>query len=654
SPFREVIFLDADNVPLIDPEALFDTIEYREHGALFWPDYWIFEASDPIWQICGIQADRRRQFESGQIVIDKRRCWESLMLCRWYNEHSGFYYKYILGDKDTFQLAFLKIGKSFAMPQRDIQNLSDVVMCQHDFQGGRIFQHRNLRKWSLFGANESISGFALEDKCVDLLSDLRQRWDGRLPTQLRFNSTDSPRRERQLAEDLVQGPWAYSRVGFDHRLLRFQIDGSVSGGGDMELFWDLRLEDESPRLVLSSEHRLTCELELVNDDNWIGRWEIGEKMPVVIARRTPSIADSELREQSALLIGNEWAFRVVDESQRTLEFCEHGTISVGSSEEVAQWRLVEEDARLSLHLCTSSGDRSCRLSFCGDGVWKGWWDEPGRNEIHMCLLKGYDMTEEPKLSEFATQIVTQSQIDSEEYQSWCERLGEPPRYHRRQWEYVFSLKALERRSLVGPDSKIVSFGDSSRQVVSVLSAAGCYVDEEWEQQTEPATIDLAWDVLSHISRPNKESNIENSAREKPQFEIIPRNYQNENYSALLAISSLPRLGDHKLLESFIDQALNCVAPGGVVLATGDLSLSSPNRGYFGRGKLILSAKDLHNLEIYCTSLGHQMELRLGQGNGPVDEYCDTAPFQSDHHLKLFSSGHIVTSVGIAVQKRQDA
>ena len=38
SRFREVIFLDADTVPLVDPAELFDWEPYRRSGLLLWPD----------------------------------------------------------------------------------------------------------------------------------------------------------------------------------------------------------------------------------------------------------------------------------------------------------------------------------------------------------------------------------------------------------------------------------------------------------------------------------------------------------------------------------------------------------------------------------------------------------------------------------------
>ena len=37
SRFREVLLLDADNVPVRNPEYLFDTPDYTAAGTLFWP-----------------------------------------------------------------------------------------------------------------------------------------------------------------------------------------------------------------------------------------------------------------------------------------------------------------------------------------------------------------------------------------------------------------------------------------------------------------------------------------------------------------------------------------------------------------------------------------------------------------------------------------
>lgn len=40
SSFKEVLYLDSDNLSATDPTFLFDTPEYKSTGALFWPDFW--------------------------------------------------------------------------------------------------------------------------------------------------------------------------------------------------------------------------------------------------------------------------------------------------------------------------------------------------------------------------------------------------------------------------------------------------------------------------------------------------------------------------------------------------------------------------------------------------------------------------------------
>lgn len=40
SNFKEVLYLDADNNCVRDPTYLFNDMNYKKFGCLFWPDYW--------------------------------------------------------------------------------------------------------------------------------------------------------------------------------------------------------------------------------------------------------------------------------------------------------------------------------------------------------------------------------------------------------------------------------------------------------------------------------------------------------------------------------------------------------------------------------------------------------------------------------------
>lgn len=107
SRFQEVLFLDAVNVPVRDPTYLFDSSEYVATGTVFWPDPQDFKKppESGLWQIFGAAYHDSPDQESGQVLIDKHRCWRAICLCNWYNEHSDFYYQHVYGDKETFRFA---------------------------------------------------------------------------------------------------------------------------------------------------------------------------------------------------------------------------------------------------------------------------------------------------------------------------------------------------------------------------------------------------------------------------------------------------------------------------------------------------------------------------------------------------------------------
>jgi alpha 1,2-mannosyltransferase len=39
APYDETLLIDSDNIPVRDPSFLFDSREFKEYGAILWPDY---------------------------------------------------------------------------------------------------------------------------------------------------------------------------------------------------------------------------------------------------------------------------------------------------------------------------------------------------------------------------------------------------------------------------------------------------------------------------------------------------------------------------------------------------------------------------------------------------------------------------------------
>lgn len=233
SAFDEVLLLDADNVPVLDPTYLFDEPEYRRYGAIFWPDpvHIRTPPESERWRVFGVPYRDEPEFESGQVLIDKRRCREALELANWYNERSDYYYRIVYGDKDTFRFAWHKCGQPFAMTAHPVHEIPHTL-CQHDLAGRRLFQHRFNAKFSLFG-NPRIAGFLHEELCLGFIDELRRQWSP--AAHLARHATEA---DRALAERLVGREFRYVMQGFGHWPLELGRHGYVGrGGGWGRTFW---------------------------------------------------------------------------------------------------------------------------------------------------------------------------------------------------------------------------------------------------------------------------------------------------------------------------------------------------------------------------------------------------------------------------------
>ena len=287
--FAEVLLLDADNVALRDPTFLFDTPEYRAHGAIFWPDFGRLEKHRDIWELCGIGYRDEPELESGQIVVDKRRCWHALHLALHLNAHSDFYYRFIYGDKETFHLAWRRLGQEYAMPARGVARLRDT-MCQHDFENQRLFQHRNLDKWRLHPRNTPVPGFRLERECLAFLAELAARWHPAMPGFRRWQPRGKRAALRAAAAGLVASRFMYHRSARDHRPLTLLPDGRVGeGAAGREAWWNLRETEAGLTLDLAGHEGLTCHFRRGRDGAWRGRWLRFERMPVELTPQPVSV-----------------------------------------------------------------------------------------------------------------------------------------------------------------------------------------------------------------------------------------------------------------------------------------------------------------------------------------------------------------------------
>ncbi|KAK9796997.1 hypothetical protein WJX73_000293 [Symbiochloris irregularis] len=135
--FRHVLYLDADSLPLVSPEYLFDTLGFRQYGSLFWPDYWdttwmnpapayrLMNASSP-W----LGRPNLLTTESGEFLLDRDRHIDALEWMLYLNMYGDIFYSVVWGDKDLYRLAFTLAGQGDSFYQVSHRPADALLLCR--------------------------------------------------------------------------------------------------------------------------------------------------------------------------------------------------------------------------------------------------------------------------------------------------------------------------------------------------------------------------------------------------------------------------------------------------------------------------------------------------------------------------------------------
>jgi hypothetical protein len=265
SRFREVLYLDADTVPLVDPQAAFAWREYCDTGLLLWPDLIDIRAENPIWTQLGLEPAERISVDSCILLADKSRVWEILDLAVLMNEHWEEVYDLLYGDKDTFVVSALLANRPFCLlPHRPFPLEWDRV--QRDPAGEPFLHHRAGSKWLLNQPNRATATPSLMAPCEAALAELRQRWSG-----IVFNPPERSQRARAEEARLIGlRTFRYHPAPDDVRNLELLPGGRIGIGAAVERNWAVVERDGRLVLRLYAGHAPFVVLEKSGPGSWRG------------------------------------------------------------------------------------------------------------------------------------------------------------------------------------------------------------------------------------------------------------------------------------------------------------------------------------------------------------------------------------------------
>ena len=274
----------------------------------------------------------------------------------------------------------------------------------------------------------------------------------------------------------------------------------------------------------------------------------------------------------------------------------------------------------------------------------------------MLSSRNADHSQEPTLENPVSQLVTKAQLDSDIYKYWCEKIHETPRYHRKQWEYVYVLQALQQLNKLREGSRGLGFGVGTEPLPALMASMGCTVvatdmapelasDIGWTQSNEYAG---GLEKLNNRGICDPEIFQQRVTFQVADMKNLSTSFRDFDY--VWSSCALEHLGSIELGLKFIEDSLLCLQSGGVAVHTTEYNLSSNDETIDHEGTVLFRKKDIEGLIAKLTAQGHHITMNFNEGGHVLDYYIDIPPYTADTHLKLLLQKYITTSLGLIVTK----
>lgn len=278
SSFEEVLMLDADNTCLVNPEFLFKVEPYQKTGAILWPDYECWRHDENLWKILGIKYIDELQVESGQVMVNKRKCWHEINMAKYFCDYSDYYFKLFYGDKEAFHFGWRFLDSDYGFPPGP-DWINNSIIVQKDFSGAWLFSHRAQAKFKLNKTHKITIDMPYEQDTLDLLDELSTMWKGAV-----WVNSEPNELEVRIRDEMCNKNYYYIRIGMDKREINLLPANKIGKGADrLERHWYIFMDESGPKMAIHGDNGLTAILMYnLHTRTWQGRWLEYEKCAIEI------------------------------------------------------------------------------------------------------------------------------------------------------------------------------------------------------------------------------------------------------------------------------------------------------------------------------------------------------------------------------------
>ena len=264
---------------------------------------------------------------------------------------------------------------------------------------------------------------------------------------------------------------------------------------------------------------------------------------------------------------------------------------------------------------------------------------------------------EPTLGRPVSQACTEAQVREPAYAYWCGEIREPPRTHRKQWEFCYILQALATRGKLAPQMRGLGFGVGEEPLTAVFARRG--VEVTATDLAPERAVAAGWADHAQLARGREELNSRGICPAEAfdtrvgfrhvDMNAVPADLAGFDFT--WSACALEHLGSIADGAAFILRSLDTLGPGGVAVHTTELNVADGPETLDDAGTVLFRRRDLQPILDAARRKGFRCTANWSTGEGELDRHVDVPPYSSELHLKLQIAPYVTTSFGLILERQ---
>ncbi|HEX5266157.1 MAG TPA: hypothetical protein VFW24_05245 [Acidimicrobiales bacterium] len=227
--------------------------------------------------------------------------------------------------------------------------------------------------------------------------------------------------------------------------------------------------------------------------------------------------------------------------------------------------------------------------------------------------------------------------------------------HRKLWEWLFIIQALDERGMLEPGRSGLGFGVGTEPLVSYFTGRGCRIvatdldplEAEavgWDQTNQYAG---GIDGLNPYGLCDPERFRAATSFRVVNMNAIPGDLAGFDFN--WSSCAFEHLGSIESGIRFITAQMDTLRPGGVAVHTTEFNVESNDATVEAGGTVIFRRRDIEEMAGRLRAAGHHVECDFSAGDSEADRHVDVEPYTTTH-LRVSLGGYVTTSFGLIVEK----